>query len=212
MSVGDTASVITVPTAAVKTPSFANKIVDYISDYVPSRKNSISYTAEASDDVLITADRLPSNFEINKVDEFVAPNRVAQAADGLPQYTFRGDPRPPQQVFSQGIPAKGTGDDLLLHTIDSNNPMSKYISTSKSFDQATTFATNSRTSDGLVYVLKPQNGIDVNKVLGPQSPFPFELEIAIPNRILPSNIRGVTPLNGDGSFKGFSVLNPNYLP
>lgn len=49
--------------------------------------------------------------------------------------------------------------------------------------------------------------VDVNATLGNLSPHARELEIAIPRRIDPSDILGVTPLNADGSDVGFTILN-----
>jgi hypothetical protein len=51
----------------------------------------------------------------------------------------------------------------------------------------------------------PRNGIDVNAVLGKLSPYPHELEVAIPWQLLPSDIRAVTIQS-----KGISILNPNW--
>ena len=113
-------------------------------------------------------------------------------------FTFRGDTRPPEVIFEEGFAARGTGTDLLSHALD-NSP-SAFVSTSSSADVAAGFADN-------VYVIRPVNGINVNEVLGRLSPYPSELEIAIPGRILPTDIRGVTLLK-----QGLSILNPNWKP
>lgn len=113
-------------------------------------------------------------------------------------FTFRGDSRSPDEIFADGFAARGTSEDLFRHALDNTDPPSAFISTSRSADVAGDFADN-------IYVINPRNGIDVNDVLGSRSPFPDELEIAIPFQIDTSDIRGVT-LPGEG----FSILNPNF--
>ncbi len=115
-------------------------------------------------------------------------------------FTFRGDARSPDVIFNEGFSPNGTSTDLLSHALDSSNPPSAFVATSKSFDVASGFGDN-------VYVVRPVNGIDVNSALGPLSPFPEEQEIAIPGGIAPSDIRGVTSPDW-----GVSILNPNYQP
>ena len=51
------------------------------------------------------------------------------------------------------------------------------------------------------------NAIDVNAALGPASPFPGELEMAIPGLISGTEIRAVTM-----PAPGVSILNPGYVP
>lgn len=46
-------------------------------------------------------------------------------------------------------------------------------------------------------------GVDVNEVLGVKSPYPDELEIAIPDKVSPTDVRAV--IKSDRS-----ILNPNY--
>ena len=116
----------------------------------------------------------------------------------LPSFTYRGESRGPQEIFNEGFTARGTSSDLYLHALNNTNPPSMYISTSKSCSVASDFNDN-------VYVVRPANGIDVNKILGSNSPYPNEQEIAIPNSIAPGDIRAVTIGNQ-------SLLNPNWLP
>ncbi|WP_434362361.1 enterotoxin A family protein [Parasalinivibrio latis] len=99
---------------------------------------------------------------------------------------------------SNGFEARGDSTDLLAHALDNTSPPNNYVSTSKSADVASSFNEN-------VYVVRPQNGVDVNATLGSQSPFPDELEIAIPGGVEPSDIRAVTQGN-------VSILNPEYKP
>jgi len=60
-----------------------------------------------------------------------------------------------------------------------------------------------------LYIVKSDNGIDVNKMLGNKNPFPEEEEIAIPQGVPSRNVLGVTPVKADGSYVGHSILNPN---
>jgi len=122
----------------------------------------------------------------------------AVAGNKAPNFTFRGDTRSPSTIFDKGFSARGESTDLFLHAVNNTSLPSVFIPTSRSFDVASGFADN-------VFVIRPRNGIDVNSVLCPRSPFPHELEIAIPNRIAPSDIRGVTVPS-----EGISILNPNF--
>jgi len=113
-------------------------------------------------------------------------------------FTFRGDSRKPDEIFANGFEPRGKSTDLEAHAWDNTSPPSAYVSTSKSADVASEFAEN-------VYVVRPRNGIDVNATLGNRSPFPDELEIAVPDGISPSDIRAVTRGN-------VSTLNPDFIP
>ena len=115
-------------------------------------------------------------------------------------FTFRGDTRGPGTIFNEGFSARGSSQDLFAHAVNNTQPASAYIPTSKSADIAAGFADN-------VYVVRPRGGLDVNQILGSRSPFPNELEVAVPLRINPTDIRGVTLPN-----QGMSVLNPNWVP
>ena len=123
--------------------------------------------------------------------------------------TYRGDSRSPSTIFKEGFETLGDSDDLLLHAIDNTNPPSNFISTSKSPNVATEFATGFGTRDGFVYAVKPKNGIDVNATLGSKSPYPTEFEVAVPNGISPKDILGAPPVYKDGTMANFSILNIN---
>gem|GEM_PF-3424047 len=125
-----------------------------------------------------------------------APKAKEIVAD-LP-YTFRGDPRSPDVIFKDGFQPRGTSDDIYLHAVDNKLPPSNFVPTSRSPGVAAGF-------DPTVYTVRPRNGVDVNDALGPRSPYPDELEIAIPGGIAPSDIRGVT-LPGEN----MSHINPNF--
>jgi RHS repeat-associated protein len=134
------------------------------------------------------------------IGRFLSPKLPIAPSNEL-QFTFRGDPGEISRVFNEGIRAKGTSTDLLAHALDSSNPPSAFVPTSKSHGVAQWYNPNQ------VYVVRPTGGIDVNSTLGRMSPYPNDVEVAIPNWIAPQNIRAVTLPN-----KGMSVLNPNYKP
>lgn len=88
-------------------------------------------------------------------------SRVAVAEPGGElTFIFRGDSRAPEIIFNEGFSARGSSTDLLAHAIDNTEPPSAFVSTSTSYDVAVQF------NRSKVYVLRPVNGIDVNKVLG----------------------------------------------
>ncbi|MEO7697896.1 MAG: RHS repeat-associated core domain-containing protein [Opitutus sp.] len=126
--------------------------------------------------------------------------RALAAESRVVQFTFRGDTRAPATIFKEGFTARGSSTDLLSHALDNTRPPSAFVSTSKSAELANTFADN-------VYVVRARSGIDVNEVLGPRSPFPSELEVAVPFRIAPTDVRAVTLPQ-----QGVSILNPNWIP
>jgi hypothetical protein len=121
-------------------------------------------------------------------------------AVGEGNFVFRGDSRPPEVIFEQGMAARGDGTDLLAHALDNTSPPSSYIGTSTDYEVAAGF-------NDQVYVVRPVDGIDVNATLGSMSPFPEESEIAIPWYISGSDIRAVTILP-----RGVSMLNPFWKP
>ena len=124
--------------------------------------------------------------------------------------TYRGDNRrSPDEIFRDGFKPKGDSDDLFLHVLDSDNPPSNFISTTPDRNIATEFATSYGSKDGYVYYTRASNGIDINKALGADSPFTREAEIAVPGGIKPEDVLGATPVNADGSWGNFTILNPN---
>ena len=133
---------------------------------------------------------------VTKLDDVAGAAR--KKADNIPSFTFRGDRRAPSEIFEQGFQPRGTSVDLLDYA--ANNTPSIYVSTSRSASVAGDFAEN-------IYVVRPRYGVDVNRALGRHSPFPDELEIAIPGGVSPADVRGVTLSN-----QGISILNPNWAP
>ena len=122
-------------------------------------------------------------------------------------FLYRGDKRAPNVIFREGFKPLGDSMDLLLHAKDNRSPPNNFISTSSDIGVAQNFAARDELK-GFVYAIRQQsNGIDVNKTLGKNTPFPDEVEIAISGGISNKDILGVTPVNSDGSFVGFSFMN-----
>lgn len=160
-----------------------------------------SNLADAGVDVTRTvarnADEVPTTGMVNAVQP------GGGAGQGL---TFRADSRPWSQIFVDGFQPRGTSNDLFAHALDNANPPSAFVPTSTSYDVARDFAI--RGGHDNVYVVRPTNGIDVNATLGARSPFPNELEIAVPQPgIAASDVRAVTLES-----QGISILNPNWRP
>ncbi|MGF6221015.1 RHS repeat-associated core domain-containing protein [Pseudomonas frederiksbergensis] len=123
-------------------------------------------------------------------------------------YLYRGDEREPNDVFQNGFKSKGKSNDLLLHSIDSENPPSNFISTSPSRDVGKLFATGYHTKVGYLYTLQKIDGYDLQKELGQAYLFGSEKEIAIANRIENSDVLGATLIIDDGRELGYSIPNP----
>ncbi len=97
----------------------------------------------------------------------------------IPDRTYRGDSRPPDEIFSNGFQYRENGTlsyDSLLNFALTNNP-SPYVSTSRDSDVAADFAY----PNGWVYEINTprDRAIDVNHVLGEASPIYQESEIAV---------------------------------
>ena len=141
--------------------------------------------------------------------------KVDEGAPSLPssdkkrEYLFRGDLREPDEIFERGFESRGASTDLFLHTLNNASPPSNFVPTSTSRKQALVFASNFGFEEGFLYTLKKIPGINVNKALGARSKHRNELEIAIPGRIDTKDILGASPVNEDGTFKGYTILNPN---
>lgn len=150
---------------------------------------------------------------MGKIAKYIPGKVASNIAPKKPEWVYRGSSSDANSKFDLGFEARGTSTNLRLHAIDNQKPPSAFVSTSKDPYIATEFATGGFYDPGNVYVIrKPKSGIDVNLSLGAASPNPRELEIAVPWKIEPSDIRGVTPVNADGSYVGYSILNPNYRP
>lgn len=139
--------------------------------------------------------------------------RAALGEPGLPtprnRYLYRGDSRESWEIFEAGFEPLGDSTDLYLHALDNRSPPSLFVSTTTSEKEAIKFATGYGYEAGFIYVIKNIRGIDVNKKLGMMSPHRGEVEIAFPGGIDTRDIIGVTPVNADGSYVGYSTPNPN---
>ncbi len=127
----------------------------------------------------------------------------AAVSNKVDNFVFRGDSRNPSQIFDEGFTSKGSNLDLLDHAsgvIDDSG----FISTSQSPNVSRKFAGEG----GFVYTIDA-DGINVNSALGTQSPYPSELEIAIPFEISPSAIKGAREVGSNGTFIGPLLKNPN---
>ncbi len=124
----------------------------------------------------------------------------------IPRYTFRGDTRPPSQIFKTGFKPRGTNTDLLGYA--RHNDPSVFVGTSTSPKTAGGFAGEG----GYVYTVRPGNGaVDVNSSLGKRSPFPHETEIAVSGGISPSDIMGARKVGSTG-LTGPFIRNSKYIP
>ncbi|MGH1372134.1 MAG: RHS repeat-associated core domain-containing protein [Cellvibrionaceae bacterium] len=120
--------------------------------------------------------------------------------------TYRGDTRPPETIFSEGFQTKGDNTDLYQYA--AVNTPSIYLSTTTNIDVAVEFATKYGCCDGYVYAVRSSNGIDVNRTLGSQSPWPEEAEIAIPHGAKSDQILGATFVSANETFANHTILNP----
>lgn len=95
----------------------------------------------------------------------------------------------------------------MLEHVSTSTARSQFVSTSKSIEIAEGFAGR----NGYVYVIRSVGGVDVNTVLGARSPFPEQLEVAIPGGVAPSEIVGAYRVQG-GRIVGDLIPNPGYQP
>ena len=126
-----------------------------------------------------------------------------------PEVVYRGTNKRPEDAFDKGFNPRGKGEDIYKHAVDNTSPPSKYVCTSTSCDVAANYATNIM-GDGHAYIIRrPENGVDVNKVLGAKSPYPSDKEIAIPGPVPGNQVLGAIPVDKDGNLANYSIPNPN---
>ncbi|MNI43297.1 hypothetical protein D3C73_976230 [compost metagenome] len=125
------------------------------------------------------------------------------------RYLYRGDPRHPDEIFQTGFKPKGTSNDLLLHSNDSNNPPSNFVSTTPDREVGIDFATKFSMRKGFLYTLRPIPGRDLVKELGKRYKFSSEREVAIQGGVKKEDILGATPIEANGLPTGTTILNPN---
>ncbi|TCW85641.1 adhesin [Burkholderia sp. SRS-46] len=124
-------------------------------------------------------------------------------------FIFRGDGRSPDVIFKEGFQPSGTNADLYNY-VQQGGP-SNFVSTSLTPNVAREFA--ELQGEGYVFTINTQpKGVNVNAVLGKLSPFPDEIEIAVPGGIRVSDIMGGRRVDMNGKFVGPFVKNPFYVP
>lgn len=147
---------------------------------------------DAIDSILVMSDE-----EIKAGFRLKNPPRDIRSLD-LPLY--RGDSRPPHEIFTEGFQAKGKNYDIFSHVRGSE---SGFVSTSKSAlasthfpDSATVFIYDLNKS--YLYEVYPDPGVDINRKmlrgtpaqkLGHITDYGKEFEVAIRDRIAPSQIK-----------------------
>ncbi|MCO8200131.1 enterotoxin A family protein [Streptococcus suis] len=141
-----------------------------------------------------------------KVDFYVNPNGVATKAnlgDSVTLYRGERSTVSPDIVFDLGFKPKGTSGDLRNH-LTSNTTAGNFVSTSADKGIATDFAGK----NGYLYEISSNRGIDVNKTLGSESPYPEQMEFSIPYGISSSEIKGAWSINK--GVVGDYISNPNF--
>lgn len=110
-------------------------------------------------------------------------------------------------IFNEGLQPRGTNTDLYNYAL--HGEPSVFVSTSKSPNVARDFADIQ--GGGYVSTIRGQaQGLDVNAILGPQSPFPHEFEIAVPGGVNPLDIMGARQVGPNGTFVGPFIKNRTY--
>lgn len=122
---------------------------------------------------------------------------------------FRGDRRPPSEIFTEGLKPKGGTDDLAKYVKEHVDSI--FVGTSKS--QAVARGNYfSGGYGGYVYDIDASmlkgRGIDVNRTLGKHD-MEHELEVAFPGGIPREAISGARQVLSDGSL-GRIIENPHY--
>ena len=108
-------------------------------------------------------------------------------------------------LFSEGFTARGKSLDLFAHAKGNQNPPSAFIPTSNIY-----WLPDEEEGPKYMYIIVSRNGIDgidVNAVLGDQSLYHDENEIAVPFRIRPEDIRAAAAPKTDIFF-----FNPKWKP
>ncbi len=121
-----------------------------------------------------------------------------------PDNLYRGDTRPPDDIFDAGFQPKRPGATVGLHEYCSLNTPSQFASTSTDKSASALFCQE----EGYLYEIDPPSGgIDVNQTLGDASPFPRECEIAFPGGVPPEAIISAQKKQANGTF-GPVIKNP----
>ena len=126
-----------------------------------------------------------------------------------PKLVYRGDDKPIDDVFFEGFKPWGKGEDIYEHALNNSSPPSMYVCTSTSCEVAANYGTHIMGNGHAYIIRRPENGIDVNEVLGARSPYPTDKEIAVPGNIPGSEVLGAIPVDKDGNLANYSIPNPN---
>ncbi|MBD2816830.1 hypothetical protein ID850_19375, partial [Xenorhabdus sp. Flor] len=147
---------------------------------------------------------------VHNPSKWVDPYGLAGGVGNKGDYiiTYRGDTRSFTEIFEKGFETKGPSKDLLKHAWDNNNPPSDFVSTTIVPKETIKFATKYGEKSGYMYTMKTNHGIDVNKTLGKDSPYPTEREIAMPGGVRSEDILGARAVNADGEMWDYTILNP----
>jgi len=125
------------------------------------------------------------------------------------KFLFRGDGRPPEEIFKTGFKPKKPDYKVDIWDYAKNNKPGDLVSTSKASEPGIKFA---KENGGYLYSIRPhKTGIDINKALGKDSPFPHEKEVAMPSGIPNNQIKYATEVDKYGN-PGMSFKNPLYNP
>jgi uncharacterized Zn-binding protein involved in type VI secretion len=151
--------------------------------------------------------KAPQSSSANAAAEKVVAGESAAGSAAARQDLYRGDGRSPDVIFNEGFQPRGTNTDVYRYA--KHNEPSIYIPTSVSQEVGAEFA--QMQGGGYVYTIRGQPGINVNEVLGKQSPFPWEAEIAVPGPIKPQDIKGAVQVTPDGKLVGPFIENPGYV-
>jgi hypothetical protein len=108
-----------------------------------------------------------------------------------------------EEIFETGFQPRGTDTDLLKYARE--NAPSAYVGTTRSPQLAVEFAG----PGGFRYTIQSPGGIDVNDVLGKDSPFPSEVEVVFEGGIRREHIVGGNPVGRDLEVGEF-VPNPHF--
>jgi hypothetical protein len=144
---------------------------------------------------------------------------ASQTFSSLAPTTFRGvaATESPEDAFTSGFQANGDNMDLQssaegnTETGYGGSPDSGYVSTSQSFDVASqTYAGWGYGENGPVYQVQSWNGVNVNAELGASSPYPNDLEMAMPGGINGSQITGFYSSDGTFNSNPYFGLNSTY--
>nr|WP_275994432.1 RHS repeat-associated core domain-containing protein [Argonema antarcticum] len=148
----------------------------------------------------------------------ISAGRGSSGGGGLPRFTYRGDSRPPEEIFEAGLQPRNPGGNITLFehvngineitgaTVDLRRD-SQWVSTSLNANSAKGFA-NDDFQGGFVYIVRPRMGSDVNATFGISS---SEHEFAVLGGIPPQDILGVRRVGDDDKFTGKFIPNPKFI-